>query len=227
MSMRWIGRWIGLGVLWCLLAPAALAQPLLRQTVFYSPNGVRQTVPPPALATLNRLSPITLLPALRFQATQRRQQALCLALALYHEARGQSEAERIAVAQVIFNRAMASGTALCEVIWADHGSQFQWVKQGVPAILPAEPASWHGMQAQALRLLQNRPRDLTHGATHFFNPDLCDPAWAHGGTVTAHYTQVFMRLGTLQPGPAKYRHDVETDRDGGGAGDRRGAIPGD
>jgi N-acetylmuramoyl-L-alanine amidase len=193
------GPGTGLAVGLCLLAPPAHAQSLIQQTVFYSPKGIKLVVPAPAQAALDRIGPAALLPVVRMQPIQRRQQTLCLALALYHEARGQSDAERIAVAQVIFNRSMASGTSLCEVIWADHGSQFQWVKQGVPAILPVESSAWRSIQTLAMQLLQRRPRDLTQGATHFFNPDLCDPAWAHGGTVTARFTQVFMRLQATLP----------------------------
>lgn len=142
---------------------------------------------------LKRLSATTILPAIRQEGSVRRDQILCLALAMYHEARGETEGERLAVAQVIYNRALHSNASVCNIVWADNGSQFQWVK-ATSTIVPREPSAWAAIQNSALRFARHRPADTTHGATNFFNPELCSPSWAKGGQVTVLLRQVFMRL---------------------------------
>ena len=94
----------------------------------------------PAAAAANdlrRLPPDTIIPGIRRQSAAERDQILCLALAMYHEARGQTEAERTAVAQVIYNRALHTNVSVCATVWADNGSQFQWVKASA-TIVPRE-----------------------------------------------------------------------------------------
>lgn len=59
-----------------------------------------------AINDLRRLPQGMIIPAIRQSGSLQRDQILCLALAMYHEARGETEAERLAVAQVIYNRAV-------------------------------------------------------------------------------------------------------------------------
>ncbi|HEY1413715.1 MAG TPA: cell wall hydrolase, partial [Rhodopila sp.] len=127
------------------------------------------------------------------QSAAERDQILCLALAMYHEARGETEAERTAVAQVIYNRALHTNASVCATVWADNGSQFQWVKASA-AIVPREPEAWRADQDSALRFARHRPVDATHGATNFFNPTLSSPDWSKAGRVTMLLHQVFLRI---------------------------------
>jgi N-acetylmuramoyl-L-alanine amidase len=148
---------------------------------------------------LRRIPSSTIIPPLRLESSVKRDQILCLALAMYHEARGETEAERVAVAQVIYNRAVHTDSTVCGVVWADKGSQFQWVKAS-STIVPRELSAWDSVQNIAVRFARNRPLDGTHGATNFYNPALCSPNWADAGRVTVSMRQVFVRL------DGKYSH---------------------
>ena len=142
---------------------------------------------------LRRLPASTIIPAIRQEGSLKHDQILCLALAIYHEARGESEAERLAVAQVIYNRAVHTDSTVCATVWADNGSQFQWVKSSA-TIVPREQSVWEAVQGSAVRFARRRPVDTTHGATHFYNPELCSPNWANDGHVTVALRQVFLRI---------------------------------
>ena len=146
-----------------------------------------------ALDNLRRLPAGTIIPAVRQEGLLKHDQILCLALAMYHEARGETEAERLAVAQVIYNRAVHTDSTICATVWADGGSQFQWVKSSA-TIIPRELPVWEAVQATAVRFARHRPRDITHGATNFYNPMLCSPDWANDGHVTVALRQVFLRI---------------------------------
>jgi hypothetical protein len=141
---------------------------------------------------LRRLPSSMIIPAIQREGSATHDQILCLALAMYHEARGETEAERMAVAQVIYNRALHTNTSVCATVWADRGSQFQWVRASA-TIVPREPTAWQAAQTGALRFARHRPADNTHGATNFFNPALCSPDWAKSGRVTVQMRQVFLR----------------------------------
>lgn len=142
---------------------------------------------------LRRLPASSIVPAIRQQEFAAQNQILCLALAMYHEARGESERERLAVAQVIYNRAVHTGSTVCATVWADNGSQFQWVKS-TATIVPRELSVWKMVQYSAIRFAVHRPADMTRGATNFYNPVLCSPNWANDGQVTALFHQVFLRI---------------------------------
>jgi spore germination cell wall hydrolase CwlJ-like protein len=142
---------------------------------------------------LRRLPAGTIIQAIRQEGSVRRDQILRLALTMYHEARGETEAERLAVAQVVYNRALHTDSTVCATVWADNGSQFQWVKSAA-TIVPRERSVWEAVQASAVRFARHRPVDSTHGATNFYNPALCSPEWANEGRVTVSSRQVFLRI---------------------------------
>jgi N-acetylmuramoyl-L-alanine amidase len=146
-----------------------------------------------AIDDLRRLPVSSIIPAIRQAGSARRDQILCLALAMYHEARGETESEHLAVAQVIYNRAVHSDSTVCATVWADRGSQFQWVRSSA-TIVPREPTVWKAVQNSAVRFAHHRPADNTHGATNFYNPALCSPNWANEGHVTVSLRQVFLRI---------------------------------
>ena len=142
---------------------------------------------------LRRLPASSVIPPIRQESSLKHDQILCLALAMYHEARGESEAERLAVAEVVYNRAVHTNSTICGTVWADNGSQFQWVKSS-DTIVPRELAVWQAVQFSALRFARHRPTDSTHGATNFYNPLLCSPDWANEGHVTVSLRQVFLKI---------------------------------
>jgi hypothetical protein len=154
------------------------------------------TVPASTLSAANdlrRLPVNTIIPAIRQEASLKHDQILCLALAMYHEARGETETERLAVAQVIYNRAIHTNSTVCATVWADNGSQFQWVKSS-DTLVPRELRAWARVQDSAVRFARHRPADSTRGATNFYNPALCSPKWANDGHVTVAMRQVFLRI---------------------------------
>lgn len=142
---------------------------------------------------LRRLPATTIIQPIRQEGSMKRDQILCLALAMYHEARGETEGERLAVAQVIYNCAVHTDATICGTVWADNGSQFQWVKSSA-TVVPRELSVWESVQYSALRFARHGPADSTHGATNFYNPALCSPNWANEGHTTVSLRQVFLRI---------------------------------
>lgn len=89
----------------------------------------------------------------------------CLARTIWHEARGESFAAKVAVRDIVKNRMRQSGKSCKEVVYAK--GQFSWTakkhKKRVPRkyrkVLRAEPV-------------------LDRRYTHFYNPQEASPAWA-------------------------------------------------
>ncbi len=105
------------------------------------------------------------------QESEDEAQLVCLALAIYHEARGEPYAGRQAVGFVVLNRVAESGQTPCATIWADGGRQFQWTRRPMAALTPTDQPAWEDAQAIALSLMENDAGpDPTHGATFFHNP---------------------------------------------------------
>lgn len=109
--------------------------------------------------------------------------ALCLALNIYMEARGELIPGQYAVAQVTMNRAR-NAKGVCSTVTAK--DQFSWtrkalVKHGNRYVLkakyvPKEEQAWELAQHIAKYVLKHRPSDLTFGATHY-HAIYVRPAW--------------------------------------------------
>jgi spore germination cell wall hydrolase CwlJ-like protein len=127
---------------------------VLALSIFVLPVASRafETTEPTVAAAndLRRLPASLIIPAIRREGAATHDQILCLALAMYHEARGETEAERMAVAQVIYNRALHTNASICATVWADRGSQFQWVRSSA-TIVPRETSAWETAQNGAMR----------------------------------------------------------------------------
>ena len=112
-----------------------------------------------------------------------RDQVVCLALNLYHEARGSTKADLYAVGFVTKNRVNSDNHAdtYCAVIWEkQYGvTQFSWTKQTLSHLLPKEKASWRRCLEIAYQIVTDDDlTDTTHGAKSFFNPVVVTPKWA-------------------------------------------------
>jgi N-acetylmuramoyl-L-alanine amidase len=128
------------------------------------------------------------------QETDRRE-LVCMALAIYHEAKGQAEIGMEAIGHVILNRAksLKFPTTVCGVVWQQ--SQFSWTSRPVMALVPRESDAWIQAQKVALEVLDPTSEDPTHGATHFYNKVTDHPRWLKRGTRTfAVGPHVFMKL---------------------------------
>lgn len=114
------------------------------------------------------------------------EQVLCLAMNVYFEARGEPLTGKIAVAQVTMNRVNASANrSVCAIVKEE--SQFSWYNaRKVPTvvlysrqgeIIEKNLAAWTESQMVAVTVMTMQTRDVTGGATHFYNPDKARPHW--------------------------------------------------
>ena len=85
----------------------------------------------------------------------------CLALNLYHEARGEPLEGQVAVVLVVRNRAGGDPKRVCAEVYRE--AQFSWtLRRDLPRPKPAVLARLRDIAAAAWRL-----RDYTRGATHY------------------------------------------------------------
>ncbi len=106
----------------------------------------------------------------------------CLALNIYHEARGEPEDGKLAVGHVVVNRARDSrfpGT-LCEVVQQGgesprHNCQFSWWCDG-KSDQPRDWSAWVESRAFADLVYSGTAKDPTGGAL-WYHADYVDPAW--------------------------------------------------
>lgn len=124
---------------------------------------------------------------------------ICLARNIYHESRGQSEANQRAVAWVTRNRAHITERGLCEVVFENNRvngrkvAQFSWTMHRHNGGMERE--SWDQAQRLAYQVTRASDReDPTRGATHFHERSF-RPVWSRRGvhhqTIGAH---VFLRI---------------------------------
>jgi len=106
----------------------------------------------------------------------------CLALTIYHEARGEPEIGQRAVAHVVMNRSRDARfpRRLCDVVWQDRGPlgedcQFTWTCDGL-SDLPKEARAWQESLDIAKQVYEGKSEDPTGGAM-WFHAEYVDPAW--------------------------------------------------
>lgn len=121
---------------------------------------------------------------------------LCVALAVYHEARGEPIVGQHAVAQVVMNRAERDPTKACEVVFKPY--QFSWAnplttapnpqvrKQLAKSLLPRNKRAWHLAKQVAHYTVNGTVRDFTNGATHY-HATYVRPHWANREAQVATY----------------------------------------
>lgn len=118
---------------------------------------------------------------------------LCLALAIYFEARSEPLLGRFAVAEVIMNRVESPRfpDTVCDVVKQDLGPkkydcQFSFYCDGKP-LTPTEPRAWQRAQEVAHDVLyvEDAP-DVTGGAL-FYHTKNVSPSWSRRMEVTAKY----------------------------------------
>lgn len=156
-----------------------------------------------------------------------RDEMLCLALNIYHEARGSTVKNKLAVGFVTFNRLHLPDfpRTICDVVFQhttrvvkrenNNGvvydakvkiAQFSWITKDLEDIFPQEDDEWTQIQRLASFLYTNQGRfeDFTNGATHFYAPkvlaklNLPKPAWVNRGLDKRHIgDHVYMRLASF------------------------------
>lgn len=126
---------------------------------------------------------------------------LCLALNIYHEARGEPVQGQAAVAQVTLKRAEQSDKSVCKVVFEPY--QFSWTANAKhkgrvkPEYIPEKTdQSWQ--QAKAIAKLASIKffPDYTRGADHYHATHV-RPIWAQSMTRVARIGQhIFYRSET-------------------------------
>jgi len=117
----------------------------------------------------------------------------CLALNIYHEARGESHTGQIAVAYVTMNRVVSGRypNNVCDVIW--QSKQFSWTHDG-RSDRPTNERSWQRSLSIATYIYTNYFRfmritkgatDITRGALYYYAPKKVSPSWARRMVATA------------------------------------------
>jgi spore germination cell wall hydrolase CwlJ-like protein len=100
---------------------------------------------------------------------------MCLALALYHEARGESLQAQLMVAKVIVNRVESKRwpSTLCDVVMQDR--QFSFVRKGkVPT--PKDQEAWDKSKNLAEEILKN-PSILPYSDADHYHTVNVRPIW--------------------------------------------------
>lgn len=93
------------------------------------------------------------------------QETLCLALNVYHEARGSTRSDQAGVAWVTKNRMARSGHSYCRTIWAP--GQFTWTVRSSSSLIPREMAAWRRSVEVARQVMAGALPDPTRGARNF------------------------------------------------------------
>ncbi len=105
---------------------------------------------------------------------------LWLTLNVYHEARGEPEVGKLAVAHVTLNRAREEQKRVAEVV--KEPNQFSWTDQKKSPTLELNPLQ----DSLRVALKAMTTTDFTGGATYFHRHDL-SPDWTAKMTFTARY----------------------------------------
>lgn len=107
--------------------------------------------------------------------------ALCLAMNLYAEARGESIMGQYGVALVTLNRAQGDPERVCPEVFKS--KQFSWTIRGAKKVAggwkvatPKDEHAWWLAQRIAATTLAGRMPDFTQGARHY-HADYVAPKW--------------------------------------------------
>ena len=99
--------------------------------------------------------------------------AICLALVLYHEARGEPLEGQLAVAEVVMNRAAAKQQPVCAVVAEAH----QFATSRPDILPPQEPVAWQRARLIAQAVIDDPEGTLPRtGADHFHTVEVA-PDW--------------------------------------------------
>lgn len=100
----------------------------------------------------------------------------CLALNIYHEARGERVEGQIAVAQVTMNRVEHDkwGSTICEVVYQP--KQFSWTHM-IEDQTPQESRAWRKAKVIARDVMIGNVDDPTMGAV-YYHANYVNPDWA-------------------------------------------------
>lgn len=122
---------------------------------------------------------------------------LCLALNIYHEARGEPIVGQRAVAQVTMNRAGGDPEKVCSEVFKP--KQFSWANtltdpakagersENARKFLPTDNEAWGIAKRISRNFLTGSSKDVVGSADHYFNPKKLrrKPRWSKSMTFVA------------------------------------------
>jgi spore germination cell wall hydrolase CwlJ-like protein len=109
-------------------------------------------------------------------------EAACLAQAIYYEARGESNAGKLAVAEVVMNRVRSGNypSSICGVVYQGAsratGCQFSFTCDG-SLKKPVDKLAWQKAERLARNVVLGHAESLVGSATHY-HAAYVDPYWA-------------------------------------------------
>ena len=118
---------------------------------------------------------------------------VCLAMAMYHEAKGEPREGILAVAHVVVNRTNnpAFPSTVCEVVYQGKPKsrfcQFSWTCDG-RSDAPTNREKYYKMLAMATSVLEGETKDPTRGAMFFHNRTV-KPTWSFTKVKTREIAQ--------------------------------------
>ena len=176
--------WIALAAYTAYLSTAALAEPFKEDLTIdlypaVGPLGLHDIGKLPALGAV---APGKALIFERPTPADPKKEISCLALNIYHEARGEPDAGKFAVSHVVMNRVASARfpDTVCEVIRQGgetvlHRCQFSWWCDGM-SDTPNSLADWQLSNEIALNVYWGRSVDETGGAL-WYHADYVSPYW--------------------------------------------------
>lgn len=123
--------------------------------------------------------------SIRDSAAQLEKERRCLATSLYFEARGESYAGQLAVAEVVLNRVASKlyPNSICEVVYQGStrvtGCQFSFTCDSAVSVKPRDRGAWAKAARTASHVLMGKVREpvIGEGVTHY-HADYVTPFWA-------------------------------------------------
>lgn len=120
----------------------------------------------------------------------------CLALNIYHEARGEPLAARQGVAQVTMTRAHDDPKNVCKVVYQPY--QFSWAnrligkkgadrQRAMRTLAPKEAKAWKDCVELAKQAVAGELPDVVGNAIYFTNMSINNKRWARGKTFVARH----------------------------------------
>lgn len=122
------------------------------------------------------------------EMSEDREELLCLAINVYHEARGSSASDQIAVTYVVMNRVndWRWPDTPCEVVWDNR--QFSWTHDGM-SDMPHDAEAWERSQRHAYLAYHGIVANPAGNANHYHTPAV-NPHWTNVSArklVGSHY----------------------------------------
>lgn len=134
---------------------------------------------------LNLSLPITTLPDLEplewveYELDTDQETLRCLALNVYHEARGSTLIDQVSTAHVVLNRVESQRWPddICSVVYQPY--QFSWTHDQISDI-PREHGAWEMSKMVAEAVYKGNTFDATYGSTHYHATEV-RPYWSNTG----------------------------------------------